>query len=213
MKAEAEGKFVRQSGGRGQYGHCWVRLEPQEVGAGYEFADEIKGGVIPQEFIKPIDKGIQEAMETGILAGYPMVDVKATVFDGSYHDVDSSEAAFRVAGSLAYKEAAKKAKPVILEPVMKVAVTTPEQFMGDIVGDLSAKRGMIKEMVPRGEGASAVKEIHAEVPLSAMFGYATQMRSMSQGRASYVMEFSHYAEVPSNVAQEIIGVRTAAKSE
>jgi elongation factor G len=202
MKAEAEGKFVRQSGGRGQYGHCWVRLEPQEVGAGYEFADEIKGGVIPQEFIKPIDKGIQEAMETGILAGYPMVDVKATVFDGSYHDVDSSEAAFRVAGSLAYKEAAKKAKPVILEPVMKVAVTTPEQFMGDIVGDLSAKRGMIKEMVPRGEGASAVKEIHAEVPLSAMFGYATQMRSMSQGRASYVMEFSHYAEVPSNVAQE-----------
>jgi elongation factor G len=213
MKAEAEGKFVRQSGGRGQYGHCWIRLEPQEVGAGYEFADEIKGGVIPQEFIKPIDKGIQEAMETGILAGYPMVDVKATVFDGSYHDVDSSEAAFRVAGSLAYKEAAKKAKPVILEPVMKVAVTTPEQFMGDIVGDLSSKRGMIKEMIPRGEGASAVKEIHAEVPLSAMFGYATQMRSMSQGRASYAMEFSHYAEVPSNVAQEIIGVRTAPKSE
>jgi elongation factor G len=213
IKAEAEGKFVRQSGGRGQYGHCWVRLEPQEVGAGYEFADEIKGGAIPQEFIKPIDKGIQESMETGILAGYPMVDVKATVFDGSYHDVDSSEAAFRVAGSLAYKEAARKAKPVILEPVMKVAVTTPEQFMGDIVGDLSAKRGMIKEMVPRGEGASAVKEIHAEVPLSAMFGYATQMRSMSQGRASYVMEFSHYAEVPSNVAQEIIGTRTAPKSE
>jgi len=213
MKAEAEGKYVRQSGGRGQYGHCWIRLEPQEVGAGYEFADEIKGGVIPQEFIKPIDKGIQEAMETGILAGYPMVDVKATVFDGSYHDVDSSEAAFRVAGSLAYKEAAKKAKPVILEPVMKVAVTTPEQFMGDIVGDLSSKRGMIKEMIPRGEGASAVKEIHAEVPLSSMFGYATQMRSMSQGRASYTMEFSHYAEVPSNVAQEIIGVRTAAKSE
>ena len=213
MKAEAEGKYVRQSGGRGQYGHCWIRLEPQEVGAGYEFADEIKGGVIPQEFIKPIDKGIQEAMETGILAGYPMVDVKATVFDGSYHDVDSSEAAFRVAGSLAYKEAAKKAKPVILEPVMKVAVTTPEQFLGDIVGDLSSKRGMIKEMIPRGEGASAVKEIHAEVPLSSMFGYATQMRSMSQGRASYTMEFSHYAEVPSNVAQEIIGVRTAAKSE
>ena len=213
VKAEAEGKFVRQSGGRGQYGHCWVRLEPQEVGAGYEFADEIKGGVIPQEFIKPIDKGIQEAMETGILAGYPMVDVKATVFDGSYHDVDSSEAAFRVAGSMAYKEAAKKAKPVILEPVMKVVVTTPEQFMGDMVGDLSSKRGIIKEMIPRGEGASAVKEIHSEVPLSSMFGYATQMRSMSQGRASYAMEFSHYAEVPSNVAQEIIGTRTATKSE
>ena len=208
-KAEAEGKYIRQSGGRGQYGHCWLRLEPQEPGEGYEFVDEIKGGVIPQEFIKPIDKGIQEAMETGVLAGYPMVDMKAVVFDGSYHDVDSSEAAFRVAGSLAFKEAARKAKPVILEPVMKVAVTTPENFMGDIVGDLSSKRGVIKEMVGRGEGASAVKEIHAEVPLSSMFGYATQMRSMSQGRASYVMEFSHYAEVPSNVAQEIIGSRSA----
>ncbi|MCW1888414.1 MAG: elongation factor G [Candidatus Moranbacteria bacterium] len=212
MKSEAEGKFVRQSGGRGQYGHCWLRLEPQEAGVGYEFADEIKGGAIPQEFIKPIDKGIQEAMETGVLAGYPTVDIKATVFDGSYHDVDSSEAAFRVAGSLAFKEAAKKAKPVILEPVMKVVVTTPEQFMGDMVGDLSSKRGIIKEMIPRGEGAAAVKEIHAEVPLSSMFGYATQMRSMSQGRASYAMEFSHYAEVPSNVAQEIIGTRTAGKA-
>ncbi len=213
MKSEAEGKFVRQSGGRGQYGHCWLRLEPQEAGDGYEFADEIKGGAIPQEFIKPIDKGIQEAMETGVLAGYPTVDIKATVFDGSYHDVDSSEAAFRIAGSLAFKEAAKKAKPVILEPVMKVVVTTPEQFMGDMVGDLSSKRGIIKEMIPRGEGAAAVKEIHAEVPLSSMFGYATQMRSMSQGRASYAMEFGHYAEVPSNVAQEIIGTRTAGKAE
>jgi elongation factor G len=212
MKSEAEGKFVRQSGGRGQYGHCWLRLEPQEAGDGYEFADEIKGGAIPQEFIKPIDKGIQEAMETGVLAGYPTVDIKATVFDGSYHDVDSSEAAFRIAGSLAFKEAAKKAKPVILEPVMKVVVTTPEQFMGDMVGDLSSKRGIIKEMIPRGEGAAAVKEIHAEVPLSSMFGYATQMRSMSQGRASYAMEFGHYAEVPSNVAQEIIGTRTAGKA-
>ena len=213
MKSEAEGKFVRQSGGRGQYGHCWLRLEPQEAGDGYEFADEIKGGAIPQEFIKPIDKGIQEAMETGVLAGYPTVDIKATVFDGSYHDVDSSEAAFRIAGSLAFKEAAKKAKPIILEPVMKVVVTTPEQFMGDMVGDLSSKRGIIKEMIPRGEGAAAVKEIHAEVPLSSMFGYATQMRSMSQGRASYAMEFGHYAEVPSNVAQEIIGTRTAGKAE
>jgi elongation factor G len=202
--AEAEGKYVRQSGGRGQYGHCWIRLEPQEAGQGYEFADEIKGGVIPQEFIKPIDKGIQEAMQNGILAGYPMVDVKATVYDGSFHDVDSSEAAFKIAGSLAFKEAAKKAKPVILEPIMKVVVTTPEQFMGDVVGDLNSKRGIIKEMNDRGEGNARVKEIEAEVPLASMFGYATQLRSMSQGRASYAMEFAHYAEVPTNVANEII---------
>jgi elongation factor G len=207
QEAEAEGKFIRQSGGRGQYGHCWIRLVPQEPGAGYEFVDEIKGGVVPQEFIKPVDKGIQEAMETGVLAGYPVVDVKAVLYDGSYHDVDSSEAAFRIAGSIAFKEASKKAKPVILEPIMRVVVTTPEQFMGDIVGDLSSKRGIIKEMSTRGEGASAVKEIESEVPLSSMFGYATEMRSMSQGRASYSMEFSHYAEVPSNVAAEIIGAR------
>ncbi len=187
--------------------HAWVRLEPQEAGVGYEFVDEIKGGAIPQEFIKPVDKGIQEAMETGVLAGYPVVDIKATLYDGSYHDVDSSEAAFRIAGSLAFKEAARKAKPIILEPIMRVVVTTPEQFMGDIVGDLSSKRGIIKEMNTRGEGASAVKEIESEVPLSSMFGYATEMRSMSQGRASYSMEFGHYAEVPANVAQEIIGAR------
>ncbi len=205
--AEAEGKYIRQSGGRGQYGHCWIRLEPNEVGKGYEFFDEIKGGVIPQEFIKPINKGIEEATETGVLAGYPVVDIKATVYDGSYHDVDSSEAAFKIAGSLAFKDAMRRAKPVILEPIMKVVVITPENFMGDIVGDLSAKRGVIKEMTARGEGAAQVKEIHAEVPLSAMFGYATQMRSMSQGRASYSMEFGHYAEVPNNVATEIMGTR------
>jgi elongation factor G len=205
--AEAEGKYIRQSGGRGQYGHCWIRLEPNEVGKGYEFIDEIKGGVIPQEFIKPINRGIEEATQTGVLAGYPVVDVKATVYDGSFHDVDSSEAAFKIAGSLAFKEAMRKAKPVILEPIMKVVVITPEQFMGDIVGDLSSKRGVIKEMNARGEGAAQVKEIHAEVPLSSMFGYATQMRSMSQGRASYSMEFGHYAEVPSNVATEIMGTR------
>ena len=151
-------------------------------------------------------------MQTGVLAGYPMVDIKATVYDGSYHDVDSSEAAFRIAGSMAFKDACRKAKPVLLEPIMKAVVITPEQFMGDMVGDLSSKRGIIKEMIPRGEGAAAVKEIHAEVPLSSMFGYATQMRSMSQGRASYAMEFGHYAEVPSNVAQEIIGTRTAGKA-
>ena len=212
-QAEAEGKYIRQSGGRGQYGHCWLRVVPREPGEGYEFLDEIKGGAIPQEFIKPIDKGIQEAMETGVLAGYPMVDIGVTVYDGSYHDVDSSESAFRIAGSMAFKEACRKAKPIILEPVMKVAVTTPESFMGDIVGDLSSKRGVIKEMIARGEGATAVKEIHAEVPLSSMFGYATQMRSMSQGRASYAMEFGHYAEVPSNVAQEIIGSRQPAGAE
>ena len=208
-KAEAEGKYIRQSGGRGQYGHCYLRVEPQpEPGMGYEFADEIKGGAIPQEFIKPIDKGIQEAMQTGVLAGYPMVDIKATVYDGSYHDVDSSEAAFRIAGSMAFKEACRRGKPVLLEPIMKVVVITPENFMGDIVGDLSAKRGVIKEMNARGEGTAQVKEIHAEVPLSSMFGYATQMRSISQGRASSTMEFGHYAEVPSNVATEIIGART-----
>ncbi len=205
--AESEGKYIRQSGGRGQYGHCWIRLEPNEVGKGYEFFDEIKGGVIPQEFIKPINKGIEEATHTGVLAGYPVVDIKATVYDGSFHDVDSSEAAFRIAGSMAFKDAMRKAKPVILEPVMKVVVITPEVSMGDIVGDLSSKRGVIKEMNARGEGAAQVKEIHAEVPLASMFGYATQVRSMSQGRASYSMEFGHYAEVPNNVAEEIMGAR------
>jgi elongation factor G len=206
-KAEAEGKYIRQSGGRGQYGHAYIRVEPNDQGKGYEFESEIKGGAIPIEFIKPIDKGIQEAMQTGVLAGYPMVDIKATVYDGSYHDVDSSEAAFKIAGSMGFKEACRRAKPVLLEPIMKVVVTTPENFMGDIVGDLSSKRGVIKEMNARGEGAAQVKEIQAEVPLSAMFGYATQMRSMSQGRANYAMEFLHYAEVPTNVATEIIGSR------
>ncbi len=205
--AQAEGKYVRQSGGRGQYGHCWIRLEPNEQGKGYEFVDEIKGGVIPQEFIKPINKGIEEATKTGVLAGYPVVDVKATVYDGSYHDVDSSEAAFKIAGSLAFKEAMRRAKPVILEPIMKVIVIMPEAFMGDIVGDLNAKRGIIKEMTDRGEGAAMVKEVTAEVPLASMFGYATQMRSMSQGRANYSMEFAHYAEVPRNVAEEIMGAK------
>lgn len=203
--AEAEGKYIKQSGGRGQYGHCWVRVEPQEAGAGYEFVNEIKGGVIPQEYIKPINKGIEEAMLNGVLAGYPVVDVKATVYDGSYHDVDSSEAAFKIAGSLAFKEAIRKAKPILLEPIMKVVVITPEAFMGDVVGDINAKRGIIREMNDRGEGNARVKEISTEVPLASMFGYATALRSMSQGRASYSMEFGHYAEVPSNVAQEIMG--------
>lgn len=202
--AQAEGKYIKQSGGRGQYGHCWIRLEPQEAGKGFEFASEIKGGAIPQEFIPPIEKGTKDAMDNGVLAGYPMVDIKATVYDGSFHDVDSSEAAFRIAGSMAFKEAARRATPVILEPIMKVIAITPEQFMGDVVGDLNSKRGIIREMNDRGTGMSRVKVIDAEVPLSSMFGYATQLRSMTQGRANYSMEFSHYAEVPKNVAEEII---------
>ncbi|MFZ2975709.1 MAG: elongation factor G [Candidatus Moraniibacteriota bacterium] len=202
--AQAEGKYIKQSGGRGQYGHCWIKVEPQEAGKGFEFVDEIKGGAIPQEYIAPIGKGIKEAMDNGVLAGYPMVDIKATVYDGSFHDVDSSEAAFRIAGSMAFKEAARRANPIIMEPVMKVVVTTPENFMGDVVGDLNSKRGIIKEMNDRGEGNARVKEIDSEVPLSSMFGYATQLRSMTQGRANYVMEFFHYAEVPKNVAEGII---------
>lgn len=202
--AQAEGKYIRQSGGRGQYGHCWLKVEPQEPGKGYEFIDEIKGGVIPQEFIQPINKGVKEALENGVIAGYPMVDVKATLYDGSFHEVDSSEAAFKIAGSLAVQEAVKRANPVILEPIMKVVVTTPEQFMGDVVGDINSRRGMIKEINDRGEGNARVKEIESEVPLANMFGYATQMRSMTQGRASYYMEFAHCNEVPKNVAEAII---------
>lgn len=198
--AEAEGKFIRQSGGRGQYGHVWLRVEPLESGEGFEFVDEIKGGVVPNEYIKPINKGVEEAMHKGVMAGYPVIGVKATVFDGSYHEVDSSEAAFKVAGSLAFQEAFKKATPIILEPIMKVEVVTPEKFMGDIVGDLSSKRGQIDNMGDRGNG---IKVITAFVPLSAMFGYATQVRSMSQGRASYSMEFSKYQELPKNLAMEL----------
>ncbi|MFA7319225.1 MAG: elongation factor G [Parcubacteria group bacterium] len=205
--AQAEGKYIKQSGGRGQYGHCWVKVEPQEPGAGFEFVNEIKGGVIPQEYITPIGKGIKDAMDSGVSAGYPMVDIKATVYDGSFHEVDSNEAAFRIAGSMAFKEAARRATPIIMEPIMKVVATTPENFMGDVVGDLNSKRGIIKEMNDRGEGNAMVKEINAEVPLSSMFGYATQLRSMTQGRASYTMEFDHYAEVPKNVAETIQGTK------
>jgi elongation factor G len=204
-EAQAEGKYVKQSGGRGQYGHCWLKVKPQEEkGKGYEFFDEIKGGVIPQEFIKPINQGAREALENGVLAGYPMVDVMVTLYDGSFHEVDSNEAAFKIAGSMAVQEACKRANPVILEPIMKVVVITPEQFMGDVVGDINSRRGMIKEINDRGEGNARVKEIEAEVPLASMFGYVTQLRSMTQGRASSVMEFSNYSEVPKNVADEII---------
>ncbi|KKR32567.1 MAG: elongation factor G [Candidatus Falkowbacteria bacterium GW2011_GWF2_39_8] len=201
--AEAEGKYVKQSGGRGQYGHCWLRVGPSEVGKGYEFVDETKGGSIPREYIPAIGKGVKEAMTRGVLAGYPMVDVRAVVYDGSYHEVDSNEAAFKIAGSMAFQDAVRRAKPVILEPMMKVGVITPEQFMGDVIGDLNSKRGQIEEMTDRGQ----VKFITAKVPLASMFGYSTSLRSMTQGRASYSMEFSHYADVPNNVAEEIIGKR------
>jgi elongation factor G len=195
-----EGKYVRQSGGRGQYGHAVINLEPNEPGKGYEFIDEIKGGVVPREFIQPINKGIQEATTRGVLAGYQVIDVKVTLVDGSYHDVDSSEAAFKVAGSLAFKEAAMKAGVYLLEPIMKVEVVMPESFMGDVIGNLNSKRGQIQDMTER----SGARVANALVPLSEMFGYSTDLRSMTQGRASYSMEFAHYGEVPNNVAQTII---------
>ena len=205
--AEAEGRYIKQSGGRGQYGHCWLRVEPNEAGKGFEFIDEVKGGTIPREYIPAIEKGVKEALDRGILAGYPIVDVKVAVFDGSYHEVDSSEAAFKIAGSMAFQDGCKRASPVILEPIMKVEAVTPEEFMGEVIGDLNSKRAQIEEMGDR----AAVKFIKAKVPLSEMFGYATQLRSMTQGRASYTMEFGHYAEVPRNVAEEIIGDKQARK--
>ncbi len=205
--AEGEGKFVRQSGGRGQYGHAVINVEPNEEGKGYEFLNEIKGGVIPKEYIEPINKGIKEALESGVYAGYPMIDVKVHLIDGSYHEVDSNEMAFKVAGSMAIKDGAKKAGIKLLEPIMRVEVVTPEQFMGDVIGDLSAKRGQINEMFERNE----VKVIDAHVPLAEMFGYATELRSMSQGRASYSMEFDHYQEVPNNIAETIKEQRTGGK--
>ena len=195
-----EGKFVRQSGGRGQYGHAVINLIPQEAGKGYEFENKIVGGVIPKEYITPIDKGIQEAINSGVLAGYPVVDIKIELIDGSYHDVDSSEAAFKVPGSMAVKAALKKAAPVILEPMMAVEVETPEEYMGDVMGNLSSRRGQIQGMGDRGNA----KTIKAKVPLSEMFGYATDLRSTTQGRASYTMQFDSYEAVPKNVAEEII---------
>ncbi|MBU1131641.1 elongation factor G [Patescibacteria group bacterium] len=198
--AEAEGKYIRQSGGRGQYGHCWIRISPRERGAGFEFLDEIKGGVIPKEFISAIQKGVKEALEKGVLAGFPLVDVEATLYDGSFHDVDSSEAAFKIAGSLAVQEATKKAGIVLLEPIMKVEDVIPEKYMGDVVGDLNSKRAQITEMRDRGN----TKVISSLVPLGEMFGYATQLRSITQGRGSYSMEFSNYAEVPASAVEKII---------
>ena len=199
-EAEAEGKYIKQSGGRGQYGHCWIRVKPNERGKGVEFVEEIKGGSIPKEFIRPIEKGVVETAQKGVLAGYPLLDVIATVFDGSYHDVDSSEIAFKIAGSMAFVDACRKAGLVLLEPIMKVEVLMPEAAMGDIVGDINSKRGQVQEMRDRG----AIKVVDAMVPLAEMFGYATQLRSISQGRASYSMTFDHYEEVPKNVETAVL---------
>ena len=202
---EQESKFVRQSGGRGQYGHVYLRIEPQEPGAGYEFVNAIVGGVVPKEYIPAVDKGVQEQMKNGVIAGYPVEDVKVTLFDGSYHDVDSSEMAFKIAGSMGFKEGALKANPAILEPIMKVEVVTPEDYMGDVMGDLNRRRGLVGGM----EDAPAGKIIRAEVPLSEMFGYSTSLRSATQGRATYSMEFEKYAEAPNNIADAVINRKTA----
>jgi elongation factor G len=198
--AEAEGKYIRQSGGRGQYGHVWLKVEPLERGTGFEFVNAIKGGIIPGEYIPAIQKGIKEAMARGVMAGYPVIDMRATLYDGSFHEVDSSEAAFKIAGSFAFQEASKRAKLVLLEPIMKVSVVIPEQFFGDVAGDLNSKRARIEKMDERG----AIKVVNAKVPLSEMFGYATKLRSMTEGRGSFTMEFDHYAEVPANITQQII---------
>ncbi len=203
MPVEQEYKYAKQSGGRGQYGHVFIKLEPKEPGSGYEFIDAIKGGVVPKEFIPAVDKGVQEAMQNGVLAGYPVEDVKVTLYDGSYHDVDSSEMAFKLAGSMAFKEGAKKANPVILEPIMKVEVEIPEEYMGDVIGDLNRRRGQINSM----EDRHGNKIVNAFVPLAEMFGYSTDLRSATQGRGTYAMEFDHYEEVPKNVADEIIKKR------
>ncbi|WP_027147247.1 elongation factor G [Methylobacter marinus] len=197
---EQEGKFVRQSGGRGQYGHVWLRIEPKETGSGYEFVNEIVGGVVPKEYIPAVDKGVQEQLKSGILAGFPVVDVKVSLFDGSYHDVDSNEMAFKIAGSMCFREGARKANPVLLEPIMKVEVVTPEEYMGDVVGDINRRRGLIQGM----DDAPSGKTISCEVPLAEMFGYATDLRSATQGRATYSMQFEKYNEAPANIAEAII---------
>jgi elongation factor G len=197
---EQQGKFIRQTGGRGQYGDVWIKVEPQQPGSGFKFVDAVKGGSIPREYIPAVEKGVREATENGALAGYPMVDVKVTLFDGSYHDVDSSEIAFKIAGSMAFKEATRKANPVLLEPIMSVEVVVPEEFMGDVIGDISSRRGKVLGMDTR----PAAQAIDARVPLAQMFGYATDLRSMTQGRATYTMQFSHYEPVPATVAEGII---------
>lgn len=202
-KVKSEGKYVHQSGGKGQYGHCWIEIEPQEPGKGYEFVNKIVGGIIPKEYIPAIDEGIQEAMQSGVLAGYQVLDIKVTLYDGSYHEVDSSERAFHVAGSMAFKDGCKKANPVLLEPIMKVEVTVPEEYMGDVIGDMNSRRGRIEGM----EARSGAQVVRGFVPLSEMFGYATDLRSKTQGRGVYSMEFSHYEEVPKSIVEKIASTR------
>jgi elongation factor G len=198
---EIEGRFIKQTGGKGQYGHVWLKLEPNEAGKGFEFVDAIKGGTVPREYIPAVQKGVVGATSNGVLAGYPVVDVKVTLFDGSYHEVDSSEQAFKMAGSMAFKDGMRKATPTLLEPMMAVEVETPEEFMGNVVGDLSSRRGMIQGM---DDQIGGIKVVKAEVPLAEMFGYSTTLRSLSQGRATYTMEFKHYAEAPKTVAEAVI---------
>jgi elongation factor G len=199
-KADAEGKYIRQTGGRGQYGHVRITVEPSEFGAGFVFENAIVGGAVPREYIKPVEQGIKEAMESGVLAGYEVKDVKVTLYDGSYHEVDSSEIAFKIAGSMAFKDGCKHASPVLLEPVMKVEVVLPEEYMGDVIGDLNSRRGRIEGLEAR-PGTQIIKSL---VPLSSMFGYATELRSRTQGRATYTMHFAHYEEVPKQIGDEII---------
>ena len=199
--AEGEGKYVKQSGGRGQYGHARIKIEPQPAGKGYEFVNAIVGGAIPKEYIGPVDQGIQEALQSGVIAGYPVLDVKVTLYDGSYHEVDSSEMAFKIAGSMAIKDALKKATPTLLEPMMKVEVTTPEEYMGDVIGDLNSRRGRIEGM----ELDNGAQHVKAFVPLSEMFGYATSLRSNTQGRANHSMQFDHYDPVPNSILDKVIG--------
>jgi len=206
---ETEGKYIRQSGGRGQYGHVWLRLEPLERGEGIEFENKIKGGTIPQEYIPAIEKGVRETVTNGILAGYPVVDVKATAYDGSFHEVDSSEIAFKIAAAMAFRDGFKQASPVLLEPIMKIEVTTPEDHMGDVVGDLNSRRGQVEGI----EDRANTKVISGLVPIGEMFGYATSLRSLTAGRAAYVMEFDHYQEVPKNIQDEIVGTAQGDKKE
>ena len=199
-KVEAEGRYIKQTGGRGQYGHVWLTVEPLEPGKGFEFENNIVGGVVPKEYIPAVEKGLRETVDTGVLAGYPVVDVKVGLFDGSYHDVDSSEIAFKIAASMAFKDGMRKANPMLLEPIMDVEVVTPEQFMGEVIGDLSSRRGKILGMETRG----GFNVVSSKVPLAQMFGYSTDIRSKTQGRATFTMQFSHYEQVPNSIAEEIV---------
>ena len=206
---KSEGKFIRQSGGKGQYGHCWLEITPLEMGAGFTFENKVVGGAIPKEYIAPIEAGVKEAMESGVVAGYPMVDIGVTVYDGSYHEVDSSEMAFKIAGSMGFKAGAEKASPVLLEPYMKVDITVPEEYMGDVIGDVNSRRGRIEGM----EARNGAQVIHSFVPLASMFGYATDLRSKTQGRGTYTMQVDHYEEVPKSIADEIVSKNKGTKAE